>query len=64
MYILEEYDALIFRIESYGGYKLLSHVDGFLSVAILVAAVNIQITSPEEVTTSLNKIRNKVYERQ
>jgi len=35
-----------------------------LSVAILVAAVNIQVTFSEEVTASLNKIRNKVYKRQ
>ena len=34
------------------------------SVAILVAAVRIQVTFPEEVTASLNKIRNKVYKRQ
>jgi len=34
------------------------------SVAILVAAVSIQVTSPGEVTASFNKIRNKVYKSQ
>ena len=34
------------------------------SVAILVAAVSIQVTSPEEVTAPLNKIRNKAYKSQ
>ena len=66
MYILEKSDALMFRIETLWGRQVAQssrRISKRQSVVILVAAVSIQVTSPEEVTVSLNKIRNKVYER-